>query len=178
MLPTAGATSPASQSMADVISVVEVFPFVPVMPIHGAGRLLDRDSTRSIHASSTSLTTGMFLRWASRMKGVRGLNTGELITRSIPDQSTSSKEWRSASDVPSSTLITRSARPASTSQALRPETPMPATRTVALAISNIMPRLSSRSTDQTRTGDPISVEHHQTDQDQQQFDHPESNHDL
>jgi hypothetical protein len=37
MLPTAGAVYPHALSISDVISVVEVLPFVPVMPIHGAG---------------------------------------------------------------------------------------------------------------------------------------------
>ena len=134
MLPTAGAVSPHAVSMADVISVVEVFPLVPVMPIHGAGLPVRRESTRSLQASSTSEYTGMPRRCASRMNGVLGVNTGEVITRSIRSQSISSKECRSASGLCSSTLITDLARPLRTSTILRPDTPSPATRTVLSAI--------------------------------------------
>ena len=62
----------SAHSMAEVISVVDVLPFVPVMPTHGAGRPVRALSTRSRHASSTSLYTGMPRRWASRMNACAG----------------------------------------------------------------------------------------------------------
>ena len=143
MLPTAGATRPSAHSMAEVISVVDVLPFVPVMPTHGAGRPVRALSTRSRHASSTSLYTGMPRRWASRMNGVRGLNTGDVMTMSAESQSMSSNECRSASGLCSSTPITRAARERSTSIMLRPDIPRPATRTV-LSLRSISSPLSLR----------------------------------
>ena len=110
MLPTAGACNPQAVSMTETISVVEVLPFVPVMPIHGAGSPVRALSTRSSHASSTSLITGMPRLRASTMNGVRGVKTGDVHTRSTPSHTMSSKERRSASSLRSSTLITRAAR--------------------------------------------------------------------
>ena len=80
ILPAVGASSPQAVSISEVISVVEVLPLVPVMPIHGAGLPVRSLATRSCQANSTSLITGMPRLAASRMNGVRGLNTGDAIT--------------------------------------------------------------------------------------------------
>lgn len=80
ILPAVGASSPQAVSISEVISVVEVLPLVPVMPIHGAGVPVRSLFTRSCHANSTSLITGMPRRWASSTNGVRGLNTGDDMT--------------------------------------------------------------------------------------------------
>ena len=135
MLPAVGASSPQAVSIAAVISVVEVLPLVPVMPIHGAGSPVRAVSTRRRHANSTSLITGMPRRCASRIKGVRGLNTGEAMTASMPRQSMSSKACRSASGLRSSTVTTRAPRRRNTCANDAPETPRPATSTVISAQS-------------------------------------------
>jgi len=114
--------------------VVEVLPLVPVMPIHCAGLPVVLLFTRSCQASSTSLMTGMLRFCASRMNGVRGLKTGEVITMSVLSQSIWSKECRSASGFFSSTPSTLPAREPSTSIMLCPETPRPATITVLPSI--------------------------------------------
>ena len=78
MLPAATVRRPAARSIASSMSVVVVFPLVPVITSQGAAP----DGRRSRQASSSSPQTGTPADWAATMMGDRGLSPGDTTSTS------------------------------------------------------------------------------------------------
>ena len=132
-LPTATAFSPAARRIDSSMPTVVVFPLVPVTASHGAGPPPPARSTRTCHASSTSLHTGTSCSRAATRSGWCGGSPGDATTRSARSSTVpaSSSAEPMTSSAWSSTGTTRAPRDARISTAARPETPSPATTTRA-----------------------------------------------
>ena len=116
--------------ISDVISVVDVFPFVPVIPIHCAREPVPLLSELICQANSTSEITGILFRAAHIRKSLYGENPGDVTMQ--PTVSHLKLLLRTSANVYaagflSSTVMWGILRPVRMESTLEPPTPRPAT---------------------------------------------------